>query len=33
MSGFIDSRYRKITIIDAPALFALVDGRPDSAPG
>lgn len=28
MSGLIESRYRRITIVDAPGLSALVDGKP-----
>lgn len=28
MSGLIESRYRRITIVDAPGLSAIVDGKP-----
>lgn len=33
MSGLIESRYRRITIVDAPGLSALVDGKPQGTSG
>ncbi len=33
MSGLIESRYRRIMILDAPGLSALVDGKPQGTSG